>query len=186
MDQFAELRITKQLLWKCENRQKLAHEKVIIRYQISSHPSIRNRKLLILQCKRVEDANVAGHVKRTKPVSSDIWHARLEYIQLGKLKSIEECVDGLISKQVANSTDEDDICEECAYGKSSVKDSTRSTYGTLKTQSLLEMIQSDVMGPMHTTSQGGARYMVPIIDEYSRNVMVHLMKQKSQIIDYFL
>nr|CCA27162.1 putative polyprotein [Albugo laibachii Nc14] len=136
-------------------------------------------KLFILQCKRVEDANVVGHVERTRPVSFNIWHARLGHLQLGKLKSMEDCVDGLTLKQVEKSNDEDDICKGCAYVESSIKAFPRSHYGTLKAQSLLEMIHSDVMGPMHTSSQGGARYMVTFIDDYSRYVMVYFMKQKS-------
>ena len=42
------------------------------------------------------------------------------------------------------------------------------------------------MGPMHTISQGGARYMATFIDDYSRYVMVYFMKQKSQLTTYFL
>ena len=137
----------------------------------------KTEKIFILQCKRVEDARVAGHVEeRSRPVSADIWHARLEHLQRGKLNSIEYCVDGLALKQVPKNTDEADICEGCAYVKSSVKAFKRSNYGTLKTQVLLKMIHSDVMGPMHTISQDGARYMVTFIDEYSRYVMVYFIQ----------
>jgi hypothetical protein len=42
----------------------------------------------------------------------------------------------------------------------------------------LEIVHSDVCGPMRTTSLGGARYFVTYIDDFSRNVWVYLLKSK--------
>ena len=47
------------------------------------------------------------------------------------------------------------------------------------------MIHSDVRRPIHTPTQGGARYTVTFIDGYSRYVMVYFTIQKSRIIDCF-
>ena len=56
--------------------------------------------------------------------------------------------------------------------------------GTCATQ-LLELIHSDVNGPMRTTSHGGAKYFVTFIDDFSRKTFVYFMKQKSEVLDHF-
>ena len=41
--------------------------------------------------------------------------------------------------------DQDDICEGCVTGKSSVKSFPKSTYGEVKNTSLLKVVHSDVI-----------------------------------------
>ncbi|GMF26888.1 unnamed protein product [Phytophthora lilii] len=55
----------------------------------------------------------------------------------------------------------------------------------VKTQSLLELVHSDVMGPMIPKSKGGSRYVVTIIDDFSRYVSVYLLKAKSKVLKCF-
>ena len=43
---------------------------------------------------------------------------------------------------------QDDICEGCVTGKSSVTTFPKSSHGEVKTTSLLQLISSDVMGPI--------------------------------------
>nr|CCA26791.1 putative retroelement pol polyprotein [Albugo laibachii Nc14] len=107
----------------------------------------RKRKLSILERKTAEVSNIAGQLNEPVPsVTVDIWHARLWHLHLGKLKQMDTCVNGLILKKMSNNDYEDEICEGCAYGKSSVKAFRKSDFGTTKTKSLLEVFHSDVMG----------------------------------------
>ena len=48
--------------------------------------------------------------------------------------------------------------------KSSVKPLSKSSYGKVRTTSMLQIVHSDVMGPMETKSQGGARFVVTFVD----------------------
>lgn len=50
---------------------------------------------------------------------------------------------------------------------------------------LLQLIHSDLCGPMETSSIGGARYYVTFIDDYSRKVSVYFMKSKSETLEKF-
>ncbi len=50
---------------------------------------------------------------------------------------------------------------------------------------LLELVHSDVCGPMKTTSRGGARYFVTFIDDFSRKTHVYLLKAKGKVFDKF-
>src|ERR1700722_18946751 len=49
-----------------------------------------------------------------------------------------------------------------------------------------DLIHSDVCGPMSVTSNGGARYFVTFIDDYSRFIVVNLMKSKAEVIQHFM
>ena len=50
---------------------------------------------------------------------------------------------------------------------------------------LLEVIHSDVCGPMQTSTFGGKRYFVTFIDEYSHYCVVYLLKSKSEVAEKF-
>lgn len=57
------------------------------------------------------------------------------------------------------------VCTGCALGKNT-KGSFQSS--TRKTSKVLELIHSDVCGPMSVNSLGGFLYYVIFVDDYSR------------------
>ena len=50
---------------------------------------------------------------------------------------------------------------------------------------LLELVHSDVCGPIETESIGGARYFVSFIDDYSKWTVVYFMRRKSEVLECF-
>ena len=50
---------------------------------------------------------------------------------------------------------------------------------------VLQLVHSDLCGPMQTQSIGGAKYFVTFIDDYSRCCAVYFMKYKSEVPDKF-
>ena len=64
--------------------------------------------------------------------------------------------------------EESESCEGCMNGKSSGQPLNSSAYGKVKTKDLLKVVHSDVTGPMRVKSQGGVKYMVTFIDDFSR------------------
>ena len=71
-------------------------------------------------------------------------------------------------------------------GKSSVKPFPKSKNGEVTTTSLLQVIHSDVMGPMETKSQGRARFVVTFLDDFSRYVVAYYIAHKSDVVDKFI
>jgi uncharacterized protein YigE (DUF2233 family) len=75
------------------------------------------------------------------------------------------------------------VCEACIEGKhqrtSFLKDEmTRAS-------KLLELVHSNVCGPMKTTSRGGARYFVTFINDILRKIHVYLLRAKGEVFDKF-
>ena len=50
---------------------------------------------------------------------------------------------------------------------------------------LLELIHSDVCGPMSTTARGGFQYFVTFTDDLSRYGYIYLMRHKSETFEKF-
>ncbi|KAG2893183.1 hypothetical protein PC117_g23843 [Phytophthora cactorum] len=55
----------------------------------------------------------------------------------------------------------------------------------VKSDGVLDLVHTDVMGPMQTKTPGGYAYVVTFIDEYSRHVTVYFMKAKSDVLFKF-
>nr|CCA18867.1 putative polyprotein [Albugo laibachii Nc14] len=82
--------------------------------------------------------------------------------------------------------EESEICEGCMKGKSSVQPFGSSAYGKVKSKALLEVVHSDLIGPMRVRSQGGSKYMVTFIDDFSRFIRAHFIQTKGKVFSNFI
>ena len=75
-----------------------------------------------------------------------------------------------------------DTCEPCLMGKM-----TKTPFsGTMeRATNLLEIIHTDVCGPMSVEAHGGYRYVLTLTDELSRYGYVYLMKHKFETFEKF-
>ncbi|XP_052624774.1 uncharacterized protein LOC111879834 [Lactuca sativa] len=91
----------------------------------------------------------------------------------------ESMLNGLPQLEVKT----DVVCAGCKYCKAHQLPYKESNFRAKKP---LELIHSDVFGPVKQTSVSGMRYMVKFIDDYSRYVWVFFMKEKSETFSKFL
>lgn len=61
---------------------------------------------------------------------------------------------------------------------------TISKHGN-RAQELLEIVHSDVCGPINTASNGGAKYIHTFIDDKSQYVHVYFLKKKDKVFEKF-
>ena len=71
-------------------------------------------------------------------------------------------------------------------GKSTVKTLSKSIHGQVKTKEALVIIHSDVMGPMETKSQGGSRFILSFIDDFTREIVAYYNSNKPEVMDSFV
>ncbi|RDX85684.1 hypothetical protein CR513_33100, partial [Mucuna pruriens] len=59
---------------------------------------------------------------------------------------------------------------------------TRNSFKSniLETKGLLEVVYSDVCGPMKSVSLGGSHYFISFVDDFSRKLWVYLIKRKGE------
>ena len=109
--------------------------------------------------------------------SPELWHKRLGHMS-------EKGLQVLAKKSLipfAKGTHKNS-CEFCVFGKQHrVSFSKPST----KKENLLELVYSDVCGPMEVESLGRNKYFVTYIDDASRKVWVYLLKTKDQVFKTF-
>ena len=118
-------------------------------------------------------------LKRKFPSTSDAYlqPLRLDHINSNRIQRLIK--DGLLEPM---DFDEFPVCESCLEGKM-----TKRPFNTKgrRAQDLLELVHSDVYGPMSTKAKGGYQYFLTFTDDYSRYGYVYLMRQKSEAFEKF-
>ena len=71
------------------------------------------------------------------------------------------------------------VCEGCILGKMQCASFPKD--GSIRAECKLQLIHSDVCGPMQTPSFGNNLYFVNFIDDYSRHAWVYPLKAKSEV-----
>jgi transposase InsO family protein len=75
-----------------------------------------------------------------------------------------------------------DFCEHCIYGKQS---RVRFPSGATRENGILELVHSDVFGPVTVPSLGGSLYYVSFIDDFSRKTWIYFLRKKSKVFERF-
>ena len=109
--------------------------------------------------------------------NTDLWHSRLGHMSKKGMQQLERT--GYLPPL---SFSDFQICEHCIYGKH-----TRNTFPSLDRKRLLplELVHSDVCGPMPTKSLGGSSYFVTFIDDSTRKVWLYGLRSKDQVFSTF-
>ena len=92
---------------------------------------------------------------------SELWHRRLAHVHYRALPIASKAVKGLPEIQAKH----DGVCKGCVKGKNTKKTVPSSE---IKAKGILEIIHSDVCGPMSSSSLRGYAYYVYFIDDFSR------------------
>ena len=77
----------------------------------------------------------------------------------------------------------DQLCEGCLLGKQFRKSFPQESHSRAPKQ--LELIHTDVCGPIKPSSFGGSNYFLLFIDDFSRKTWVYFLKQKSEAFSAF-
>lgn len=108
-----------------------------------------------------------------------LWHRRYGHINYSNLEKLikNDMVDG-IDKLKLNKVE---FCESCVNGKM-----TKLQFGTRKkSKDILEIVHSDVCGPINPISHDGDKYFVTFIDDFSNFICVYMLKNKSDVFGCF-
>ncbi|KAI3513963.1 hypothetical protein L1887_12232 [Cichorium endivia] len=151
--------------------------KVFTEFESPSQPILKGCRADSIYVMSAETAYVEK-TKRNQNV--DLWHMRLSHVSFDKLDMMmkKQMVRGLPQLEVRK----DVVCAGCQYGKAHQQPFERSGYTS---KAPLELVHSDVFGPVKKPSVKGMKYMVTFIDDYSRYVWVYFMVEKSEVFAKF-
>ena len=106
----------------------------------------------------------------------ELWHARLGHPSKDAQNNTQRSTKGIpVVKQGIKT-----LCGGCMKGKQSVASFPSRTL--TKTSRVMEIVHTDVMGPMRTMSKGGSKYVLTFVDDYSRYVVAYFLKKKSEVV----
>lgn len=120
--------------------------------------------------------------KTSQNTSVSLWHGRLGHVgyQLLQQISSKRLLEGVPFFKTVR---QDVVCAGCQYGKSHRLPFQKSTN---RASSIIQLVHSDLMGPTRTPSYSGLRYMMVIVDDYSRYSWVYFLEKKSEAVTHFM
>ncbi|GKC35433.1 integrase, catalytic region, zinc finger, CCHC-type containing protein [Tanacetum coccineum] len=105
-----------------------------------------------------------------------LWHRRLSHLNFGYINDLTrlDLVDGLPKFKY----EKDNLCSACERGKKK-----KASY-PLKLVSIdhskLELLHMDLCGPIRVASVNGKKYILVIVDDYSRYTWVYFLHSKDE------
>jgi hypothetical protein len=108
----------------------------------------------------------------------ELWHRRMAHLHHGALRILREIVTGVPEFGTKNQ----ELCKGCALEKY-----TKTVFPSSDSRAagILDLIHSDVCGPMSSASLSGCLYYVIFIDDFSRKSWIFFMKTKGQVFNRF-
>ena len=117
------------------------------------------------------------HPKLDNISESYPWHYRLGHVNKSR-------IDRLIKEYILEIDDCESLptCEFCLLGKMTKSPFKRKDE---RTNNFLDLIHTDVCGPMNISTKEGYYYFIIFSDDLSRYGYVYLMKHKSKLFKIF-
>ncbi len=113
-------------------------------------------------------------------VSLDIWHQRFGHLGIQNLKKLIS--DNLVRELNCN-TRTLSFCEPCVQGHAAQQPYPKQA--KWRASEPLELLHSDVCGLIETESLGKRKYFVTFVDDCTRFIWVHFIRQKSEVFKTF-
>jgi hypothetical protein len=107
----------------------------------------RDKNLYLLNVKVCKDTT---HIANSLDEGAMLWHERFGHFNITSLKELDAMVDGMNLKEVPLHH----ICEGCIKGKHQRTSFPKD--GAMRASQLLEIVHTDVCGPMRITLHRGA------------------------------
>ncbi|GJZ84007.1 retrovirus-related pol polyprotein from transposon TNT 1-94 [Tanacetum coccineum] len=105
-----------------------------------------------------------------------LWHRRLSHLNFDtiNLLSKNDIVIGLPKLKFVK----DHLCSSCELGKAKRKSFHTKTTPSSKRR--LQLLHMDLCGPMRVESINGKKYVLVIVDDYSRYTWTHFLRSKDE------
>jgi hypothetical protein len=108
--------------------------------------------------------------KVTQMDNTELWHNRYAHLSFKGLNTLvkKDMVQGLPKLQ-----EKEEKCSDCMKGKQHREAIPREAQW--RATKPLELVHSDICGPITPQSNGGCRYFMTFTDDFSRKTWIHLL-----------
>ncbi|GKC82422.1 retrovirus-related pol polyprotein from transposon TNT 1-94 [Tanacetum coccineum] len=121
-------------------------------------------------------------LSKASKTKSWLWHRRLSHLNFGAINHLAR--HGLVRGLPKLKFEKDHLCSACAMGKS--KKHSHKPKADDTNQEKLFLLHMDLCGPMCVQSVNGKKYILVIVDDYSRFTWVKFMASKDEAPNFII
>ncbi|GJW06646.1 retrovirus-related pol polyprotein from transposon TNT 1-94 [Tanacetum coccineum] len=116
---------------------------------------------------------------KASPTQAWLWHRRLSYLNFDtiNLLSKKDILNGLPKLKYVK----DQLCSSCEMGKA--KRSTFKTKTVASSKGRLNLLHMDLCGPIQIESINEKKYILVIVDDYSRYTWTYFLRSKDETLE---
>nr|GEV23416.1 uncharacterized mitochondrial protein AtMg00810-like [Tanacetum cinerariifolium] len=134
----------------------------------------RGNNLYTLSLVKMMASSLIYLLLKASKTKSWLWHRRLSHLNFGAISHFAR--HGLVRGLPKLKYEKDHLCSACAMGKSKKKPHKPKYKDT--NQEKLYLLHMDLCGPMRVTSVNGKKYILVIVDDYSRFTWIKCLSPK--------
>nr|GEY17960.1 retrovirus-related Pol polyprotein from transposon TNT 1-94 [Tanacetum cinerariifolium] len=121
-------------------------------------------------------------LSKASKTKSWLWHRRLSHLNFGAINYLAR--QGLVRGLPKLKFEKDHLCSVYAMGKSKKKSYKPKSKDT--NQEKLYLLHMDICGPIRIKSVNGKKYIIVIVDDYSRFTWVKCLRLKDEAPDFII
>lgn len=119
----------------------------------------------------------AYHAQETNTNLGFLWHRRLGHAHPAAVQLFLQNSLGMHESRVSFS------CSDCTLGKIQRSPATKPL---MKSTRVLEIIHSDLLSPISPLTVSGYKYIMTLIDDYTRHSWIYLLRSKDEVFKSFV
>ncbi|GJR13770.1 retrovirus-related pol polyprotein from transposon TNT 1-94 [Tanacetum coccineum] len=121
-------------------------------------------------------------LSKASKTKSWLWHRHFSYLNFGTINHLAR--HGLVRGLPKLKFEKDHMCSTCAMGKSKKKPHKPNSEDT--NQEKLYLLHMDLCGPMRVARVNGKKYILIIVNDYSRFTWVKCLRSKDEAPDFII
>ncbi|GJZ83152.1 retrovirus-related pol polyprotein from transposon TNT 1-94 [Tanacetum coccineum] len=121
-------------------------------------------------------------LSKASKIKSWLWHRRLSHLNFDYINSLAK--QGLVRELPKIKYQKDHLCSACALGKS--KKHSHKPKAEDSIQEKLYPLHMDLCGPIRIQSINGRKYILVIVDDYSRFTWVKFLHSKDEVLAFVI
>ncbi|GJU96775.1 putative ribonuclease H-like domain-containing protein [Tanacetum coccineum] len=136
----------------------------------------RSTNLYTINLHEMASASPICLMARASSTKSWLWHQRLSHLNFDTINDLAK--NDLVSGLPKFKYQKEHLCPSCEQGKS--KRASHPPKPVPNSKRRLHLLHMDLCGPMRIASINGKRYVLVIVDDYSRYTWVHFLRSKDE------
>nr|GEW57927.1 hypothetical protein [Tanacetum cinerariifolium] len=142
----------------------------------------RGNNLYTLSLQDMMASSPICFLSKASKTKSWLWHCRLSHLNFGAINHLAR--QGLVRGLLKLKFEKDHLCLACVIGKSTKKTHKLKSEDT--NQEKLYLLHMDLCGPIRVESVNGKKYILVIVDDYSRFTWVKFLRSKDETPDFII